>query len=98
MEIDNLRIRLQATHIHASDKNTVVDQMKNQLDDRTSQITDLMNQMGVLKDSYRLELASVQADLKCSQMENLLKLRKGTVESSVESTKLRVEVTSLVWM
>lgn len=77
MEIDNLRMRLQATRIHSSDKNTVVDQMKNQLDERTSQINDLMGQMSLLKDSYHLELASVQADLKCSQMENLLKLRKG---------------------
>ena len=78
MEIDNLRMRLQATWMHTSDKNTVVDQMKNQLDERTSQINDLMNQMSLLKDNYKLELASVQADLKCSQMENLLKLKKGT--------------------
>lgn len=77
MEIDNLRMRLQTTRVHTSDKNAVVDQMKNQLDERTSQINDLMSQMSLLKDSYNLELASVQADLKCSQMENLLKIRKG---------------------
>jgi hypothetical protein len=77
MEIDNFKMRLQATRLHATDRNTVVDQMKNQLDERTSQINELMAQMRILKDSYHLELASVQAELKCSQMENLLKLKKG---------------------
>ncbi|XP_032232001.2 centrosomal protein of 290 kDa [Nematostella vectensis] len=76
MEIDNLRMRLQATKMTANDRSSVVDQMKNQLDERSQQINELMEQIKILKDSYHLELASVQADLKCSQMENLLKIRR----------------------
>ena len=49
--------------------------MKDQLDERTRQIADLMEQLRMLKESYHLELGSLHADLKCAQMENMLQKR-----------------------
>ena len=72
MEIDNLKLRLQATRMHTSEKSDVLEIMKEQLDERTRQIADLMEQLRMLKESYHLELGSLHADLKCAQMENML--------------------------
>lgn len=76
MEIDNLKLRLQATRMHTSEKSDVLDIMKEQLDERTRQIADLMEQLRMLKESYHLELGSLHADLKCAQMENMLHKRE----------------------
>lgn len=47
MEIDTLRMRLQAKRVHAGDKLIVYDAMKGQLDERGKQIEELMEQMEV---------------------------------------------------
>lgn len=78
MEIDNLKLCLQANAMHTSEKNNVMDTMKDRLQERTREITDLMEQIRILKESYHLELGSLQADLKCAQMENMLSKRKET--------------------
>ena len=78
MEIDNLKLRLQTTRLHANDKTNVLDVMKGQLDQRSQQIQELTEQMKCLKESYQLEVASLQADLRCAHMENLLKTRGET--------------------
>ena len=78
MEIDNLKLCLQANAMHTSEKNDVMDIMKDSLQERTREITGLMEQIRILKESYHLELGSLQADLKCAQMENMLSKRKET--------------------
>ena len=81
MEIDNLKLRLQATRMHTSEKSDVLEIMKDQLDEHTRQIADLMEQLRMLKESYHLELGSLHADLKCAQMENMLQ-RRGELSGS----------------
>lgn len=81
MEIDNLKLRLQATRMHTSEKSDVLEIMKDQLDERTRQIADLMEQLRMLKESYHLELGSLHADLKCAQMENMLQ-KRGELENT----------------
>ena len=49
MEIDTLRLRLQAKRVNAGDKLIVFDAMKGQLDERGKQIEELMEQMKVWK-------------------------------------------------
>ena len=91
MEIDNLKLRLQATRMHTSEKSDVLEIMKDQLDERTRQIADLMEQLRMLKESYHLELGSLHADLKCAQMENMLQKRgelSGSFGSRQESELL----------
>ena len=77
MEIDNLKLRLQATRIYGGENANVLQTVKEQLDERTRQIADLMEQLRVLKESYHLELGSLHADLKCAQMENMLQRQAG---------------------
>ena len=84
MEIDNLKLRLQATRMHTSEKSDVLDILKEQLDERTRQIADLMEQLRMLKESYHLELGSLHADLKCAQMENMLH-KRGELGGSFEA-------------
>lgn len=84
MEIDNLKLRLQATRMHTSEKSDVLEIMKDQLDERTRQISDLMEQLRMLKESYHLELGSLHADLKCAQMENMLQ-KRGQLSDSLGS-------------
>jgi len=78
MEIDNLKLCLQANMMHTSEKNDVMDIMKDSLQDRTREISRLMEQIRILKETYHLELGSLQADLKCAQMENMLSKHKET--------------------
>ena len=46
MESDNLKLRLQAIRMHTREKSDVLEIMKDQLDERTRQIADLMNSCG----------------------------------------------------
>lgn len=86
MEIDNLKLRLQASRVHTSEKSDVLDTIKAQLHERTREISDLMEQIRMLKESYHLELGSLHADLKCAQMENML-YKRGELSRSFGGSK-----------
>ncbi|XP_068761620.1 golgin subfamily A member 4-like [Montipora capricornis] len=91
IEIDNLKFRLQANATHTSEKNGVMDIMKQRLQERTREITDLIEQIRMLKESYHLELGSLHADLKCAQMENMLCTR-GEMNMGLEDSRQEKEL------
>ena len=91
MEIDNLKLRLQASRMHTSEKSDVLDIMKEQLNERTREIADLMEQIRMLKESYHLELGSMHAELKCAQMENMLH-KRGEISDSFGGSRQEAEL------
>lgn len=91
IEIDNLKFRLQANAMHTSEKNGVMDIMKQRLQERTREIADLIEQIRMLKESYHLELGSLHADLKCAQMENMLCTR-GEMNMGLEDSRQEKEL------